>query len=318
MGAMEFNSNKQMTLELPWENARSDACLVRQWQRRFEAPLPFILEEVQRRMISRARIIRPTEGPLVIHGWLHKSSIEPLAELFPGRFMHVVSHAQGIELSANPGLAGRAFELLRCLIPPALRTKRIQSGVLVCSPGHGLPLESSSSAMVWSPLWLQSVQSPAFLLDEWFRVLKLQGGVFFSALGPDTAQLLRKVANSIGLPFPDFMDMHDLGDLMARRGFSDPVMEMEKLRLSYSEVSKLLHEWRDLFGNNLKDRRPGLSGRGLISRILAELESHRDASDGKVLLELELIYGHAWKVRPKMGPGEAVVSLSSLKRAPKD
>lgn len=305
-----------MAMESPWKHVRDDVALARQWGKRLDGPLPFILEEVQNRMISRASIIRPPEGPVVMHGWLHRDSVMPVLDLFPKRSLQVISHSdvfQAKRESVQPRLG-----LLKSLMPSSFSVAKPAYETVVCAPGEKLPLADSSAAMVWSPLWVQSVQDPAFLFDEWFRVLSLQGGVFFSTLGPDTATLLKNIAYELELPFPDFMDMHDLGDLMARQGFSDPVVEMEKLSLSYFDVAKLLKEWRALFGNNLQGRGAALHGKSLLPKLLKRLEQLRQGPENRVFLELELVYGHAWKVQPKTVPGEAFIPVSSIKRAPKN
>lgn len=307
-----------MEFESPWKFGRDDTSLARQWQRRARGPLPFILGEVQSRMISRATIIRPPEGQVVIHGWLHQEAVVPVLDLFPKREFKIIAHTQVYPQLAGQSAARQFMGALKGLIPASLTSSGPKTQTLVSSPGQPLPLEEASCAMVWSPLWLQSIEDPAFLLQEWFRVLALEGGVFFSALGPDTASLIKSIACELGLPFPDFMDMHDLGDLMSRCGFSDPVMEMEKIKLSYADVAKLLDEWRALFGNNLQGRTRGLRARSIKHALLERLENFRSGPDGRVLLELELVYGHAWKIRPKTNPGEVVVPVSSIKRTPKN
>jgi len=167
--------------------------------------------------------------------------------------------------------------------------------------------------MIWSPLWLHAVADPGQCMAEWLRVLKPEGGVFFSCFGPDTARELQSFAQAMGESFPDFADMHDLGDLMSKQGFSDPVMEMEKLTLTYSSPAKLLEDWRALCGNHLETRKQGLRTSRQFSEAILCLERLRDPETGRIPLTLELVYGHAWKVKRKTKTDVATVKISDIK-----
>src|SRR3546814_15077073 len=88
--------------------------------------------------------------------------------------------------------------------------------------------------------------------------------------------------------------MHDFGDLLIQRGFSDPVMDQEILTLTYRTAEKLLEDVHTLGGNPSRDRRRGLAGRAWKQRLLAALEKQRHV-DGPIHLELEIAQGHAWR-----------------------
>ena len=48
--------------------------------------------------------------------------------------------------------------------------------------------------------------------------------------------------------------MHDIGDLLSRAGFADPVMDQERLRLTWSSADRLLADLRALGGNVAPNR----------------------------------------------------------------
>lgn len=292
-----------------WKNPRSNSALARQWARRVDAPPPFILEEVNQRMVNRAQIMRPVEGGVVHHGWLHPAALPNVRELFAGREFTAFSPAS-IDIQALE-LDPAAASFLARLWPGRAARKPQQSFAL---PANGvLPLPDSSQAMVWSPLWLHAVSDPAQCIAEWLRVLKPEGGVFFSCFGPDTARELAGVAQALGETLPDFADMHDLGDLMSKQGFSDPVMEMEKLTLTYTAPDKLLGEWRALCGNHLAERRRSLRTPRALARAKTALEAFRNPETGRFSLTLELVYGHAWKVKRQPKSGVATVNVADIK-----
>lgn len=260
-------------------------------------------------MVNRAQIMRPVEGGVVHQGWLHPAALPNVKNLFVGREFSVFAPT-AIHLPVQQ-LEQATASFLAKLWPGRPAPKPASTIALpINSP---LPLPSESRAMVWSPLWLHAVAEPGQCMSEWLRVLKPEGGVFFSCFGPDTARELLGFAQAMGESFPDFADMHDLGDLMSKQGFSDPVMEMEKLTLTYSSPVKLLEDWRALCGNHLETRKLGLRTPRQLSQATFYLEQLRNPETGRIPLTLELIYGHAWKVKRKAKTDVATVKISDIK-----
>jgi len=153
------------------------------------------------------------------------------------------------------------------------------------------------------------------LIERWFRLLAVDGFVMFSCLGPGTLRELRALYERLGwpAPTPDFIDMHDLGDMLVRAGFADPVMDQETLTLRWDSAEALLAELRGLGGNAAPDRMPGLRSPRWRRRLVRELDSLQDA-DGKLSLSFEIAYGHAFKAAPRLKVAEAaVLSLEDMR-----
>ena len=55
----------------------------------------------------------------------------------------------------------------------------------------------------------------------------------------------------------EFIDMHDLGDMLVQAGFADPVMDQERITLTFAERAALLAELRGLGGNAAPERYRG-------------------------------------------------------------
>ena len=258
-------------------------------------------------MVGRAQIIRPVEGPVLHQGWLHPALFHSIHTLFPQRAVQACA-PYAVPLGM-PKLDSKAQAFFAKLWPKRNHPARFSVPVW---PSHPLPFDSDSQALVWSPLWLHHVENPLFQVQEWLRVLKPQGGVFFSCFGPDTAQELRGFAAELGTTLPDFPDMHDLGDLLGQNGFSDPVMEMEKLTLTYSTPHALLADFRALLGRNVPSAEKGLLGKGRYAAALNRLAQERQNNTARIPLTLELIYGHAWKVPKLTKPAVGVVKLGDI------
>jgi malonyl-CoA O-methyltransferase len=132
--------------------------------------------------------------------------------------------------------------------------------------------------LIWSNLELHLQDDPNSLMKKWKNKLKPEGLLMFSYLGPDTGKDLAKLfRNDCLLRNAGSLDMHDVGDGLMRAGFSEPVMDMEYLTLSYDEAHLLCKEAFNL----------GLLTSPDSVQSLIEAPSH-------LTITLEVVYGHAW------------------------
>jgi len=135
------------------------------------------------------------------------------------------------------------------------------------------------------------------VLGELNRVMKAQGCLMFSTLGPDTFLELKQAFAKADTHAHanQFADMHDVGDCLLAERFLDPVMDMERLTVHYSDTSALLQSLKAQGVRHVNpERNPGLTGRGVWRAFEAEYQAIRTA-DGKYPLSYEVVYGHAWK-----------------------
>jgi len=158
--------------------------------------------------------------------------------------------------------------------------------------------------MLWANMALHMAADPQALIARWHAMLDVDGFLMFSCLGPDTVVQLRRLYAAAGWPAPghQFTDMHDWGDMLVRAGFAEPVMDMERITLTYTSAQTLLEELRGL-GRNLHPARfPALRGRAWKAQLEAALETQRSAlrNDGRIELTFEINYGHAFKPVPKL------------------
>jgi len=170
--------------------------------------------------------------------------------------------------------------------------------------------------LVWANMALHAETDVPALLRAWHRALKADGFVMCSGLGPDTARELKGVDHQMGwgLPTIDFIDMHDLGDAFVKAGFADPVMDMERLTLTWASAEEMLAELRTWGGNVAHGRHMGLRTPRWRARLLKAMTQALARPDGRLALTVELVYGHAVKPapRPKLTP-ETRVSLDDMK-----
>jgi malonyl-CoA O-methyltransferase len=171
--------------------------------------------------------------------------------------------------------------------------------------------------MVWSNMALHMVADPQGLLTHWHRVLAPEGFLMFSCLGPDTLRAVREAWGAAGWPAPthSFTDMHDWGDMLVNGGFAEPVMDMERITLTFDGPRRALQELRGL-GRNLHVERFGsLRGRHWMDQMQQVLSRCGPTGSPGVALEFEIIYGHAFKARPRMTvKPETSVSVDEMRR----
>jgi len=173
----------------------------------------------------------------------------------------------------------------------------------------------AQAQLVWSNMSLHWAPDAPTLMREWQRALAVDGFLMFTTLGPGTLVALRDLYRSHGwgAPYAPWTDMHDLGDMLVEAGFADPVMDQETLRLTWSSAQAALDELRTLGMNTDAARFAGLRTPRWRERLLAALGAHVDGQ-GRVQLEFEIVYGHAFKPVPRAKVSERTqVGLDDMK-----
>lgn len=170
----------------------------------------------------------------------------------------------------------------------------------LCADVEALPLAARSMEMAWSNLALQWCNDLPATLVELHRVLQVDGLLIFSTFGPDTLQELRAAFQGVDgySHINRFADMHDIGDMLMAAGFANPVMEMERITLTYNDARAVMQDLRTIGAHNATaGRAQGMMGRAAWQKVQQNYECLR--RDGKLPATFEIIYGHAWKAQPK-------------------
>lgn len=261
---------------------------------------PWLHGEVARRMAERLGIIR-LKPEVVVDWWgFAGAGGQALAEAYPRARRIVVEPTEGLrERSRKAARAGRW---------PWQRG----AGVEVVSADE---LSPNGAHLIWANMMLHGVWDPTAVLERWHRALAVDGFVMFSCLGPDTLRELRELYARLGWPsaMAEFIDMHDLGDMLVHAGFADPVMDQETLRLSWPDAEALLAELRGLGGNASPVRFAGLRTPRWRQRLVDELNALR-GPDGRLHMRFEVAYGHAFKAPPRPArSSETTVSLEEMR-----
>jgi malonyl-CoA O-methyltransferase len=190
-----------------------------------------------------------------------------------------------------------------------------------------LPFAAGAFELLWSNLALHWHARPDLVFPEWQRVLKVDGLLMFSTFGPDTLRELaaayREAERTLGIEPAahtiDFVDMHDLGDMLVESGFEIPVMDQEVLTITYKSPESLFADvtrWGAYPFVRSERERPA-DAEALRRAVHTNLDALR-RDDGTIPLTFEVIYGHAWKAVPRQtAEGHGIVRLEDIGRGPK-
>lgn len=197
----------------------------------------------------------------------------------------------------------------------ASRLRGAESGAndvgCVCGDIGQLPFAPASFDLVWSNFALQWIDDLPSAFAEFGRVLRVGGLLSFTTFGPDTLQELRAAFTGVDrhTHVSRFVDMHDIGDLLVRAGFADPVLDVEMMTLTYGDGMALMRDLRAIGATNATQGRPrGLTGRRRWQRTLAALEAMQ--RDGRIPTTFEVIYAHAWRPAPRVvADGRSIVQV---------
>ncbi len=263
---------------------------------------PWLHGEVARRMVERLPIVKLQPAAVIDWGSFVGGSSALLREAYP--------HARLI--AVEPDAVRRdatAAALKRPWWSPA---RWSGAGSLALTPAE---VGVGQGQLLWANMVLHGVADPQAEMQRWQRVLAVDGFLMFSTLGPGTLGRLRTLYAQQGwsTPFAPFVDMHDLGDMLLHAGFADPVMDQEQITLTWPTAEAALAELRGLGGNVALARPDGLRTPRWRARLLAQLQA-AEGPDGRVALDFEVVYGHAFRPapRPRLA-AETAVPLDDLR-----
>ena len=231
-----------------------------------------------------------------------------------------------IDLGAATGAANRALEkrfkganiiaidIAHGMLKKAHERKRwLSRSAFAQASADALPFPNECVDVVFSNLLLPWVDDPAPVFSEVARVLR-KGGVFaFATLGPDSLQEIRRAWAAIDSDahVNRFPDMHDIGDGLVRAGLRDPVLDVDRLSVSYKSSKSLFTDLTAVGARNtLRRRTRTLTGKRRYAAMVTALDG--TAVEGKITLDLELVFGHCWGAGPKMDPSNYRIDAAEI------
>jgi malonyl-CoA O-methyltransferase len=141
--------------------------------------------------------------------------------------------------------------------------------------------------------------------------------LMFTTLGPDTLGELRASWSAVDgyTHVNPFIDMHEVGDALLQARWAEPVMDAERLTVTYRDLATLMLDLKHIGAHNVtRGRARGLTGKRRFQAFAAAYEQLR--CDGLLPSTYEVVYGHAWS--PQHISAAAEVSLPLTSRQARD
>ena len=263
--------------------------------------------EIGQRLLERLELIKLTPQRIVDVGAGTGHLSQELAKRYKG--------CEVISLDLAPAMLYQAIRHQK-LIDRWLRKQ-----IFICGDAEHLPLTDNSVDMVFSNFAIQWCSDLDQTFKEFQRVLKPGGLLLFTTFGPDTLTELRQSWHVVddNVHVNSFIDMHDIGDALLRAKLSDPVMDTERLTLTYNNGMDVMRDLKAMGAHNVTyGRNHGLTGKQKLQRMLTAYEQFRNTA-GQLPASYEVIYGHAWRMdappQQHQDNGEVHISLSDIKRS---
>lgn len=248
--------------------------------------------EARTRLLERLRLFRLAPHRVLDLGSATGKGTTELAALYPQ------AEVLAIELSGPMAQRTRS------------RCASIDSATPLVGDAQQLPLAENSIDLVFANLLLPWCD-PQAVLGEIARVLRGGGLALFTTVGPDTLQEVRRAWSDVDdhVHVHGFVDMHDLGDLAARAGLVEPVMDVDRLQVTYGDLGGLVADLRACGATNVAfGRRTQLTGPGRWRAFCERLEARR--AEGVLAISVELVFGQAWGAVASASAGDGAVRIS--------
>lgn len=205
----------------------------------------------------------------------------------------------------------------------AMRAHRSYPHPTVVCDEELLPFRSESFDLILSNLSLHWVNDLPGSLIQIRQSLRPDGLFCASLFGAGTLSELRDVfweaemelKSGVSLRVSPFAEVRDLGGLLQRAGFSLPVVDTEKITVTFADVFHLMADLRGMGETNaIFDRQKTFTGRDIFAKTAALYAERYGMEDGRIPASFHVITLTAWAPhadQPKaLRRGSATASLA--------
>ena len=254
----------------------------------------FIHDESRRRLLERLEALRVEPGTYADIGAAHAHGARALADRYPAADVVAVDASSAMLGSATSGSFAR-----------------------IAGDAEKLPFAAGSISLLFANQLLPWTM-PERLFAEARRVLSPGGILLFATLGPESLAELRHAWSRVDdkIHVHALWDVQTLGDLVVRAGLEEPVLDVDRIEVSYADVGALVADLRACGATNTAaGRRHSLTGKARWQGFVDALAANRPGQRFKLTIELILGVAFGSRQTSRAGSGgEIVVPIDSLKR----
>jgi malonyl-CoA O-methyltransferase len=256
----------------------------------------FVHDEARRRLLERVDILNLAPRTVVDLGTATGRAAAELAVRFP---------------------AARVLAVDSCAPMLAAACARAPGAPAIAADAEQLPFGAQTVDLLFANLVLPWC-SPQAVFAEAARVLRSGGALLFSTLGPDSLAEVRRAFGAVDkeIHVHAAFDLHDLGDWALAAGLGEPVLDVDRLTITYGSVADLVRDLKAVGGTNTAaGRRRTLTGRRRYEAFVDRLAGGRE----RFSVTAELVLGIAWGREPprsrRLESGEIAVPLERIGRS---
>jgi NADH dehydrogenase [ubiquinone] 1 alpha subcomplex assembly factor 5 len=193
----------------------------------------------------------------------------------------------------------------------------------VSAEAEALPFAPAAFDLVVSPLALHWTNDLPGALLQLRRCLRPDGLLLASVLGGETLDGLRRAfleaelaeEGGVSPRVSPMADGRDLAGLLQRAGFALPVVDSDRVAVTYANALALMAELRAMGETNaLRERRRSFTRRTTLLRAVELYGGLASGPDGRVAASFEIVTLTAWaphESQPKpLRPGSATARLA--------
>lgn len=238
-----------------------------------------------------------------------------------------------LDLGCHTGEFGRGMNpgcgvdtLVECDLSPAMAGRA--GGLALVGDEEVLPFGNGRFDLIVSNLSLHWVNDLPGALLQVRAALKPDGLFLAAMLGGETLQELRaclfdaELAETGGASprVSPFVDLRDAGALLQRAGFALPVVDCDRIDVTYADPLKLLLDLRGMGESNaVLQRHDHFTRRTVLTRALELYVERYAKGEIRVSARFDIIYMHGWSphesqqkpLTPGSARGRLAVALGS-------
>ena len=242
----------------------------------------FVQQEIGQRLLERCEWLKTKPNTILDLGSGTGTFTHELQALYPKADIIGLDRAMGMCEFAQKKYPSKFFK----------KTPNFIGGDM-----EVLPFRSNTFDLIISNCAFEWSRALPLIFADIKRLLKNEGVLLFTTMGPDTLYELATSAHAVdGLYHVNaFLDMHHIGDILLKSGLLDPVMDRETMTIAYTDINTLLLDIKKS-GSGYLFQKANSSYQG--KQWLKQLTQHYDdlqLKTNEYPATVEIIYGHAFK-----------------------
>ncbi len=182
--------------------------------------------------------------------------------------------------------------------------------------------EENTFDLIKSSLAVHWVNDVVGLFLSAKKLLREDGFFISNFFGGESLKELRQIfseadKNAISPRISPFIDVRDAGKLLQRAGFALPVVDLDRIEVTYSDIYALMRHLKKIGENNaLKRRRKQFTGKNFMEKAAKLYRERFSDHEGRIIATFEVVtvagYKPAASQQKPLKPGSGKISMKDV------